>query len=484
MIVVFVFLPKSVRAQTAEVTLSGATWTAQIGDQSVYTGSNLGDAIRKASSSMNEGTIHIRNPGTLTGTITPKANQTFDFHENKIDGGSSNGFAAKHVNGITIMNWHMTGGSGTVTFNGCSDIHLHNIVFELNGGNGVRVDDDRYATKVITKNLQVTGGIRVEGTRGHAFETYGIDGIEIDRFVARNAAYCGLILNQSKNVKIGYVNSYRSPSSGGYAGFRTANTNGPNVVVDTLIATECARGYFSVSKSTGTTINYVEITGSTTQGMLIQNAQDTHILGGFVWNNNCAEAIRFSTDPNSSGGYLDCKNNSIENVRVFDDRGSNRRQTYGIFESSDGGRTSNNTIRGCDLRDAGSSKSNDCVLEGQSSEAIGTALTGDAPILPDGPDDPVGIARKNSDLSNSVCNISLNHFGTVTDISYYLSDASNLQIHVYTLNGVLIQSLTGRRKQRGHHHFLFNASNLPSCTYFMSIRAGSELVHKKLVVMK
>ncbi|MFP4165261.1 MAG: hypothetical protein ACLFQB_15280 [Chitinispirillaceae bacterium] len=382
-------------AQTAEVTRSGSTWTTRIAERSVYSGSSLGDAIRDASSELGRGTINIRNTGDLRGRISPRADQTFDFHENEMTGRNFEGFQAKHTNGITIRNFHLRDGARSISFHGCSDVHLHNIVLLLNSGNGVRIDNDRYSNAVRTTNLKVTGGIRIEGARGHAFETYTVDGIEIDRFIARNNGYCGLILNDSRNAEIGYIHSYRSPRSGGYAGFRTANGNGPSINVDTLITEECGRGYFSVSKSRGTTISYVNISGSTTHGMLIQNAEDVHIRSGVVWNNNCAEAIRFSTDAGSAGGYMDCRNNIIENVRIFDDRGSNRQQTYGIRESSDGGRTGRNIVRNCDLRNAGSNRSNDLVLDGAGSESIGNALTGDSALLPDDgtiiiePEDPI-----------------------------------------------------------------------------------------------
>ncbi|MDO5576462.1 MAG: hypothetical protein Q4F84_05235, partial [Fibrobacter sp.] len=372
-------MPIMVFSQTAEITLQGSSWTTDIGGKAVYSGASLGDAIRKAVNDLGKGTINVRSPGNLDGKITPKANQTFDFHENEMSGGSFGGFAAKHTNGISIRNFHLKNGKASMTFNGCSNLSFHNIVLLLDGGNGVRVDNDKYSRPAKTTNFKVTGGMRVEGSRTDGMEVYSVEDIEIDRFIARNCVNgCGLILNDSRNVKIGYINSYRSPASGGYAGFRTANSNGPNVVVDTLITVDCGRGYFSVSKSRGTTIKYVNISGSTTHGMLIQNASDVHILSGVVWNNNCNEAIRFSTDPKSAGGYMDCKNNTIENVRVFDNRGAERKQNYGIRETSDGGKTSQNKIINCDLRDAGNSKKNDLILEGNGSVATGTAITGDA----------------------------------------------------------------------------------------------------------
>ncbi|MDG5816668.1 T9SS type A sorting domain-containing protein [Chitinispirillales bacterium ANBcel5] len=396
MLCVFLMIPQTATAQTtAEITRSGSTWSTDIGSNTEYSGSSLAAAINAASSAMRDGTINIRNSGSLDDRISPRANQTFDFHENEISASGSAGFRANRVNGITIRNLRMTGSpTSPMSFHGCSHLHFHNVSMIFDGrGGGVRVDNDR-GNPVRTTNLRVTGGIRIEGTRGHGFETYTVDTIFIDRFISRNTNYCGLILNDSRNAEIGYIYAYRADHGGGYAGFRTANRNGPNIVVDTLITVDCGRGFFSVSRSHGTTINYVNITGSTGHGMLIQNAEDVHIRGGVIWNNNCGEAIRFSTDPGSAGGYMDCRNNIIENVRIFDDRGPNRQQVYGIRETSDGGRTGYNIVRNCDLRDAGSNRSRDLVLDGVNSQSIGNALTGDPPLLPDDggivePDDPI-----------------------------------------------------------------------------------------------
>ena len=388
----FFLVSSTLIAQTAEVTRSGDTWTARVGNSAVYTGNNMVEAVNAACNGMSGGVVNIRNSGeaNVFWGMQPRANQVLDFHGNTIHSIENViPIYGDRRNGITIRNVHMTGGPRYgIWFRGCSDVHLHNITMELSHapevGLGIRIDNHS-DHRVPTSNLTVTGVVRIEGSKGHGFETYSIDGVEIERIYTRNTGGCGLILNDTRNATLGYVDAYRADYGGGYAGFRTANSNGPNVVIDTLIAVECGRGYFSVSKSRGTTINYVNITGCTSHGMLIQNAEDVHIKGGFVWNNDCAEAIRFSTDPNSSGGYMDCKNNIIENVRVFDNRGADRIQVYGIRETSDGGRTNYNIVRNCDLRNGGTNRSRDLVLEGANSQSIGNALTGDTPFLPDDP---------------------------------------------------------------------------------------------------
>ncbi len=378
---IILFSSAGLFAQTAEVTKSGNTWTTEIDGNEVYSGSSLGDAIRTASGELGSGTINIRNSGDLSGGIDPRANQTFDFHENEISGGNFEGFQAKHTNGITIRNFYLRDGANSISFHGCSDVHLHNIELLMNNGNGVRIDNDRYSNPVTTTGLTVTGGIRIEGTDHHGFETYTIDGIEIDRITTRNTGSCGLLFNDSRNIEVGVVDAYRANYGGGYAGFRTANSNGPNTHVDTVYAEECGRGFFSCSGSHGTTIEYVEITGCTGHGMLIQNAQNVSVNGGIVWNNDCAEAVRIDTDAGSAGGGDATTNCTVQNLRIYDDRGGDRQQVYGIRESPGDG-TDGNYILNNDIRDGGSSRSNDLIVSGANTVAEGNTLTGDDPPDP------------------------------------------------------------------------------------------------------
>ncbi|MFW5775468.1 MAG: hypothetical protein ACOCW2_04180, partial [Chitinivibrionales bacterium] len=203
-------------AQTAEVTLSGNTWTATVGNSAVYTGENMGEAVNAACNSMEGGTVNIRNSGGVDDFwgIQARANQTLNFHGNTVNTvGNGIPIYGDRRNGITIQNLTITGAPRYgIWFRGCSDIHLHNITLDLSHppevGLGIRIDDhsDHH---VPTGNLRVTGDVRVEGSRGHGFETYGIDGIEIERIITRNTGGCGLILNNSRNATIGYINAYR-----------------------------------------------------------------------------------------------------------------------------------------------------------------------------------------------------------------------------------------------------------------------------------
>ena len=59
--------------------------------------------------------------------------------------------------------------------------------------------------------------------------------------------------------------------------FRGANNNGPNVTVNSIVSRNSGRGFFSVSGSRGTTLNYVDSASSTKEGIYIQGYSDTRV---------------------------------------------------------------------------------------------------------------------------------------------------------------------------------------------------------------
>ncbi|WP_198314191.1 T9SS type A sorting domain-containing protein [Alkalitalea saponilacus] len=270
----------------SEISREVDTWTTSIDGTDVYIGNLFDDALQKAIDEMGAGVINIRNSATLSRRIHLRENQTIDFHSHEIH--SSGNLRGYHVNGVTIRNLHMTGSpTHSLLFHGCSDIHLHNIRLEFSGpAGGVRIDNDRYANLVVTRNLKVTGEVYIQNTRGHAFETYGIDGIEIEQIEAHHTAGCGLLLNESKNAVIGSVVGTYNNQSGGYATFRVANDNGPNIRVESLYSLHSGRGFFSVSRSGDCVIQHVDIANSTRQGIFLEDAHDTFVMSGTVVDGN------------------------------------------------------------------------------------------------------------------------------------------------------------------------------------------------------
>lgn len=278
------------------VTRSGNTWTAKVNGSTVYSGSRMFDAVTAACNNMGTGTIDIWNSGDSgpdggnVYAIRPKANQTLDFHDNTINCNGGDLVVAIHADrrdGITVRNLKVTGAPRYgLWFRGCSNVTLHNINMNLSHpgsvGLGIRVD----ASTASASNLTISGNIYINGSLGHGIETYGINGISIGDVTVNNSGGCGLILNESSNAKVGTVTGTRNCYGGGYATFRVANNNGPNIRVKKVYSRESGRGFFSVSGSYDCIVEEVDIANNTSHGIFLEDATNTHVLSGSVSNCN------------------------------------------------------------------------------------------------------------------------------------------------------------------------------------------------------
>jgi hypothetical protein len=296
-----------------EVTSSNNTWLARVNGTTVYQGSRYFDAVNAAINGMNAGTINIRNSGDSgpdggnVYSIRPRPNQTLDFHGHQINANGGDLVVPIHCDrrdNITIRNLHVVGNPRYgVWFRGCSNVVLHNITMNLSNNNpvglGIRVDNSTGAAS----NLTISGNININGARGHGVETYGIEGFTIGDVTVTNNGGSGLLLNNSRNGSVGNVVGHYNNQGGGYATFRVANNNGPNVTVNSVYSRNSGRGFFSVTGSNGTTINYVDIADSSSHGIFLEDASNTHVLSGSVSNGNpnCQLVRTGSSSINVSG---------------------------------------------------------------------------------------------------------------------------------------------------------------------------------------
>jgi hypothetical protein len=275
----------------AEVILNGSTWIASINGSTVYSGNRMFDAVNACINNVGTGTVHIRNSGDSgpgTGNIYAinlKSNITLDFHGNTVNCNGDEYIVpvlCDNSSNVAVINLTVTGGPRYgLWFRSCNGITFQSITMNLNWGLGIRVDDSKGDW---SRNL-TADDINITGAGNHAFETYGVDGIDIGTVNATDVAYCGLLLNNSRNATVDRVNGVRCNPGGGYAAFRCANNNGPNVRVNYVYARECGRGFFSVSGSTDCTINSVDIANCTDIGIWIQDSTNTHVNSGTVSNN-------------------------------------------------------------------------------------------------------------------------------------------------------------------------------------------------------
>lgn len=169
-----------------------------------------------------------------------------------------------------------------IWFKGCTNMIISNITMNLTNGSGqyglgIRVDHSTAATK----NLTISGNINITGG-DMSIETYGLDGFTIGNVTSSNNFGCGVLLNQSKNGSVGTVTGNYNCNGGGYATFRVANNNGPNVTCAKVYSRNSGRGFFSVSGSNGTTVSTVDIANSTSHGIFLEDASNTKVNAGTV----------------------------------------------------------------------------------------------------------------------------------------------------------------------------------------------------------
>ncbi|WP_024461463.1 RICIN domain-containing protein [Marinimicrobium sp. LS-A18] len=307
-----IFLSPSLWAD-AEVTRTNGNWLARVDGNTVYDGSRYFDAINAAINNMGSGTVNIRNSGDSgpdggnVYSIRPRAGQTLDFHGHTVNANGGDLVVPVYCDrrdNITVRNLHVTGNPRYgIWFRGCSHVTLENITMDLSNnspvGLGIRVDDSTGSAT----DLTIAGNININGAKGHGVETYGIDGFTIGDVTVTNNGGCGLLLNNSRNGTVGNVTGHYNNQGGGYATFRVANNNGPNVSVQSVYSRNSGRGFFSVSDSHGTTVNYVDIANTTSHGIFLEDASDTHVLSGSVSNGNpnCQLVRTDSSSINVSG---------------------------------------------------------------------------------------------------------------------------------------------------------------------------------------
>jgi hypothetical protein len=344
-------------ANTGEVTLSGSTWTAKVDGSTKYTGNNLMDAANAAINAMTSGgTVHIRasgNSGPSGGavkSINLRSNVTIDFHGYTFTCNSGDDLIipvkARNASSVGVTNLNIAGNPRYgILLQSCNGMQISNITQNTpNGGLGIRVDHGGSAGN--PRNLTISGNINIQ-TGNQCIETYALDGFTIGNVTVGNSANgCGVLLNQSKNGTIGTITATNCNYNGSYAGFRVANTNGPNVRVTRVNATSCARGVTSTSNSNGLTIDYVDARNNRQMGVNIYSSQNVLIKGGYIWNNG-GGGVEISTDGNQS------RNNTIENVNTND----------GLREWSG---SDYNVFRNCRLNGSG------LTLSGANSSAPGT----------------------------------------------------------------------------------------------------------------
>ncbi|KAL2148944.1 hypothetical protein VTH82DRAFT_1630 [Thermothelomyces myriococcoides] len=274
----------------ATVTGSGGSYTASVGSNQVYSGSDYREAIQSALDSISSGQrVAVMADGSIgASTITITSGKTFEGC-GTIDVGNNAGrgaIEATDASDVSIPYLTMTGNPYFgLRFSGMRGLRLGTITMNLSGGLGIRFDRDRAPSSDVTMDV-----ITVTGAGSHAVETWNIDGLEINKVIARDVGECGLLLQTTTNAHVGLVDGENVATGNGYATFRMANNNGQksdgsydtNVYVDKVVSRGGGRGIFCVSQSGGAEIAEVDLANNGNNAILIENCYNVNIKGGRV----------------------------------------------------------------------------------------------------------------------------------------------------------------------------------------------------------
>ncbi len=274
----------------ATVTGSSGAYTASNRGSTVYSGGDYRAAIQAAVDSTGNGErTSVMASGSIgANTIAIPSGRVFEGC-GTIDVGNRSGRGAiesLNTSNVSIPYLRLTGSPYFgMRFYGNSNLHLGVINLDLSGGHGLRFERDHPGSTNVTIDY-----VHVSGTDNHGVETWNIDGLEIGAVIARDVAYAGLLLNNTRNAHIGLVDGDDVAAGTGYATFRTANTAGrlsdgsygTNIYVDQVVSRGGGRGVFCVSQSGGVRIGHVDLAGNGNNAILIENCYNYTIASGTV----------------------------------------------------------------------------------------------------------------------------------------------------------------------------------------------------------
>jgi hypothetical protein len=276
-------LPGALDAAVGEVSLSGSTWTGRVDGVTRYTGSNMSAAGNACVAAMSSGTLRIYNGGNTGGTINLKSNVTVDAWGNTLTGvsGAANGvIRARNSSATGAKNVRCEGGqwfglyfqtSSGQTFSGIS------------GGAGILMRIDNCAGG--TGSNFNGGSPNCTASGGHGVETMGINTATLGTVTATDrSGGCGLLFNMTNTGRVTNVNATRCNPSGGYAGYRIANSNRDCWSTGTVTSNTCGRGFFSLTGSNNSAVSRLTASSCRDVGVWIQDCVNVRVVSGSVSN--------------------------------------------------------------------------------------------------------------------------------------------------------------------------------------------------------
>ncbi|WP_416147562.1 hypothetical protein ACM26V_15145 [Salipaludibacillus sp. HK11] len=285
------------------IEMEDGSWQV-INDDVIYTGHDMLEAMQTAVDSLTpdrttQESVVVRGSGTIPtnasldlpshtsfevcGTIHVEGQGEFDYDNHQAP------VRIRYAENVSVPYLNLTGSPNFGIYVRTSeDIHLGQIDLRLDSGLGIRIDSRDDDSVYGTRNVQIDN-VYVSGTSAHGVETYGVDGISIGTVTAVNTGYSGVLLNDTINADVDAVYGFGAGTGTGYAAFRMANRNGhiddeytTNNRIGEVVARGGGRGIFSVSRSGGAVIEYVDIANTGNNAILLENGYNIAIKGGIV----------------------------------------------------------------------------------------------------------------------------------------------------------------------------------------------------------
>lgn len=318
------------------VTVTGGPGNYQVNGSGV--GGNYYNAINTAINSAGAGRVSVMADGSIgNNVIVLPSNITFEVC-GTMNVGNVGGRGAIEAIGrqnVSIPYLNMTGSPYFgMRFADVHGLHLGQIDMRMSGGLGIRFERDLPGSTNVRMDY-----VYVSGTGNHGVETWNVDGLEIGTVVARNTAYAGLLLNNTRNANIGTVDGDGTATGTGYATLRFANENGringrypTNIYVDRVISRGGGRGFFCVSNSGGAVINNIDFANNGNNSILIENCHNTTINGGQINGGGEVRIAARSEFPNTSDVTI--SNLNVYNTSVRESPCGNNVNWYNVNVSN------------------------------------------------------------------------------------------------------------------------------------------------------
>lgn len=96
----------------------------------------------------------------------------------------------------------------------------------------------------------------------------------------------------------------------------------------------------------------------------------------------------------------------------------------------------------------------------------------------------IGMGADDDDASAVLTGNFPNPFNPTTTVTYMLREAQHVHVSVWDLAGQMVSLLVDAEEEAGEHHVQFDATDLPSGTYFVRMRSAEGIRSHQMILMK